>query len=86
MVSDVCVREREAYVISHKGNADIDTLDHVQKVRLENEGLSGMIEHSSRSIELLKVRQVLVDIFHDLEQLVLMMMTEGSARLCVVMD
>jgi len=82
----MCVREREAYVISHKGNADIDTLDHVQKVRLENEGLSGMIEHSSRSIELLKVRQVLIDIFHDLEQLVLMMMTEGSARLCVVMD
>lgn len=80
MASDVC--EREAYVISHKGNADIDTLDHVQKVRLENEGLSGMIEHSSRSIELLKVCQVLVDIFHDLEQLVLMMMmmTEGSAR------
>ena len=80
LASDVC--EREAYVISHKGNADIDTLDHVQKVRLENEGLSGMIEHSSRSIELLKVRQVLVDIFHDLEQLVLMMMmmTEGSAR------
>ena len=81
LASDVC--EREAYVISHKGNADIDTLDHVQKVRLENKGLAGMIEHSSRSIELLKVCQVLVDIFHDLEQLVLMvmmMMTEGSAR------
>jgi len=66
-------------VISHKGNADIDTLDHVQKVGLENEGLAGMIEHSSRLIKLLKVRQVLVDIFKDMEQLVLMM-TEGWAR------
>jgi len=74
-------------VISHKGNANIDTLDHVQKVGLENEGLAGMIEHSSRLIKLLKVRQVLVDIFHDLEQLALVtMMTEGSARGCVLMD
>ena len=74
-------------MISHKGNANIDTLDHVQKVGLENEGLAGMIEHSSRLIKLLKVRQVLVDIFHDLEQLALVtMMTEGSARGCVLMD
>ena len=74
-------------MISHKGNADIDTLDHVQKVGLENEGFAGMIEHSSGTIELLKVRQVLVDIFHDLEQLALVtMMTEGSARGCVLMD
>ena len=66
-------------MISHKGNADIDMLDHVQKVGLENKGFAGMIEHSSGTIELLKVRQVLVDIFKDMEQLVLMM-TEGWAR------
>jgi len=62
----------EAYVIFEKGNADIDPFDHVQKVGLKNERLAGMIEHSGSSIEFLKVRQVLADVFHELEQLVLM--------------
>lgn len=47
--------KREVYVISHKSNADINTLNYVQKVGLKNKEFTRMIEHMSHTIKLLSV-------------------------------
>lgn len=68
-------------MIFHKGNADMDSLDHVQKVGLEDEGLAGMVEDSGRLVELLKVGEVFGDVLDGLEEVVLMM-GKGREGVC----
>lgn len=45
----------EAYMAFEKLDADANSLNHIMEIRLEDQRFSGMIEHSSRLLELLKV-------------------------------